>query len=77
MVSFNSRLESNKEEAEKVRAGPGVRVRGLKFKVFCLWFRVEELEWGQVADEGARTPLPGWFSFTRRVALIHKKALHV
>ena len=35
------------------------------------------MEWGQVADEGARAPLPGLFSFTRRVLLIDKKPLYV
>ena len=45
--------------------GPVVRVRGLKFRVYCLAFQVEGLEGEQVADEGARALLPGWFSFTR------------
>ena len=51
--------------------GPGFEVQG------SLFGEVEGLEWGQVADEGARAPLPGWCSFTRSVVIICKKPLHV
>ena len=49
----------------------------MKFRVYCLVFQVEELESPRVANKGARAPLPGWFSFTRRVVLIHRKPLYV
>ena len=49
----------------------------MNFRVYCLAFQVEGLEGEQVADEGARAPLPGRFSFTTRVVRIHKKPLYL